>query len=131
MSELKETTTQKVEERKYQEMFSQMKDWGKKSVYDLNRRFSTDYILELLEGKDIYPVNFVDGWKENYKDWNQDEYDRMKKELFKGFMEGLNELKKMKPQRGSRPQRITNTHYWWDEFGSPWGPGKSYKPWIK
>ena len=103
----KETTTQKVEEqvtllsmedkqRKYQEMFSKMKDWGKESVYGLHKRFSIDYILELLEGRDIYPVNFVDGWKENSKDWNQDEYDRIKKEFFKGFMEGLNELKMMR-----------------------------------
>ena len=103
----KETTTQKVEEqvtllsmedkqRKYQEMFSQMKDWGKESVYGLHKRFSIEDILELLEGRDIYPVNFVDGWKENSKDWNQDEYDRIKKEFFKGFMEGLNELKMMR-----------------------------------
>lgn len=109
----KETTTQKVEkqvtllsmedkQRKYQEMFSQMKDWGKESVYGLHKRFSIESILELLECRDIYPVNFVDGWKENSKDWNQDEYDRIKKEFFKGFMEGLNELKMMR----RHPRRI-------------------------
>ena len=97
----KETTTQKVEEqvtllsmedkqRKYQEMFSQMKDWGKESVYGLHKRFSIESILELLECRDIYPVNFVDGWKENSKDWNQDEYDRIKKEFFKGFFQFIN-----------------------------------------
>lgn len=133
--DLNGTTTQVVEEqgcllsveekqRKYQEMFSKMKDCGKKSVYDLHKRFSTDDIKDFLECRDIYPVNFVEGWEENSKHWNQEEYDRMKKEFFKGFKEGLQELRLK-----SKQKKELGVNYW--GFDNPWAPGyRGYKPWI-
>ena len=78
-----------------EQSFLKMRRCGKESVYNLHKRFSTREILELLEMNDIYPVNFVDGWKENSEHWNQEQYDRMKKEFFKGFKEGLYELIKI------------------------------------
>lgn len=133
--EVKDTTTQKVvnspvEGQGYQEMFSKMKDWGKKSVYDLHKWFSTDDILEFMECGDIYPVNFVEGWKENSKLWNQEEYHRMKEEFFKGFNEGLRVLITRERHRVSHSKRDSGINYWGD-FVNPWTPGyDSYKPWI-
>lgn len=133
--EVNDTTTQKVgnspvEGQEYQGLFSKMKDWGKESVYGLHNRFSTDDILWLLECGDIYPVNFVEGWKEYSKDWNQEEYDRMRSEFFKGFKDGLNELITRGKHKVSHHKKGIGVNYWGD-FVNPWTPGyDGYKPWI-
>ena len=132
---IQETTIQEVgkswnNSKREQEMFSKMRDCGKKSVYELHKRFDIESIQDLLESNDIYPVNFVEGWEENSKHWNQKEYDRMKEEFFKGFKDGLQELKSRKQHQGSPTKKDSGVNYWGD-FINPWTPGYTgYKPWI-
>ena len=136
--EVSYTTTQKVgnnpvKGQQYQELFRKMKDWGRKSVYELHNRFSTLDIFDLLECGDIYPVNFVEGWKEYSKDWTQEEYDRMKGEFFKGFKDGLLDLRLKEVEiRKSKEDKLYDYELQpWDrsEWGRSWCK-RSYKPWI-